>query len=306
MGEVHFSTDVFKAAAVAGPWLRRDPVVNNDALSLLARQAEQPTGQARFWWLTRGDFFAGLALQIGPRGAVHIRTDDLGGIPDLVEAVAAQAPDPPGVNGQAPAAAAFAGSWATHNPTPVAIAMFQRYYRLDTLVPPPNPPSAGGGPRPATIDDIHATVLPWAVAFQTEALSALTPRHRPVRVSALDPSPGADDDDATVDVEGLRAAMVYKFERREIWLWDDGGPQAMAVASTPVEGVSRVHLVYTPPENRGRGLGTAITGAAVEHVLAAGASHCSLFADLANPTSNAIYQRLGFTPVNEHMNIMFG
>ena len=59
----------------------------------------------------------------------------------------------------------------------------------------------------------------------------------------------------------------------------------------------RVGPVYTPPELRGRGFATAVTAEVTARALAAGRRFCFLFTDLANPTSNAIYQRIGYRPV---------
>ena len=64
----------------------------------------------------------------------------------------------------------------------------------------------------------------------------------------------------------------------------------MAVAHPPVGGVSRIGPVYTPPDARGRGYGSAATAAASRDILDAGDVAC-LYTDLANPTSNKIYRR---------------
>jgi predicted GNAT family acetyltransferase len=54
--------------------------------------------------------------------------------------------------------------------------------------------------------------------------------------------------------------------------------------------------VYTPPAFRRRGYGTAVTAHATANALAHGAEHVVLYTDLANPTSNSIYQKIGFVP----------
>ena len=81
-------------------------------------------------------------------------------------------------------------------------------------------------------------------------------------------------------------------------LWDDdGSPVSMAMLRAPSAGVSRIGPVFTPPSSRGRGYGSAVTAAAAELARDAGVDDVVLFADLANPTSNAIYQRIGFEAV---------
>ena len=90
-----------------------------------------------------------------------------------------------------------------------------------------------------------------------------------------------------------------------MWLWEvEGEPVAMAghanVVATPGGSVGRLGPVYTLPEARGRGYGSAIT-AVVSRVLLAQGATVMLYADVANPTSNGVYERLGFRAVAEHV-----
>ena len=61
----------------------------------------------------------------------------------------------------------------------------------------------------------------------------------------------------------------------------------------------RIGPVYTPPEQRRRGYGSALTAALTQQLLDGGRRFCFLFTDLANPTSNSIYQRIGYRPVTD-------
>jgi predicted GNAT family acetyltransferase len=74
------------------------------------------------------------------------------------------------------------------------------------------------------------------------------------------------------------------------YLWIEGGDVvSMARHSPPVAGVSRVGPVYTPPEHRRHGYGSAVTAAATQAAMDGGAAQVILYTDLSNPTSNAIY-----------------
>ena len=88
---------------------------------------------------------------------------------------------------------------------------------------------------------------------------------------------------------------------RRITLWEtpDGTPVSMAGMTSLVAGQIRVAPVYTPAHLRGRGYAGAATVEACLAALAEGAEEVLLFADLANPTSNGLYQRIGYRPVTD-------
>lgn len=78
----------------------------------------------------------------------------------------------------------------------------------------------------------------------------------------------------------------------------------MAVGRQSSYGVARVGPVYTPPDRRGRGFGSSATAAATRDILDRPAIPV-LYADLANPTSNRIYQRLGYRAVDDRLSVLY-
>jgi predicted GNAT family acetyltransferase len=80
---------------------------------------------------------------------------------------------------------------------------------------------------------------------------------------------------------------------------------AVAGVSPAAAGVARVGPVYTPPAARGRGYGSAVTATASQAAIDAGASHVVLYTDLSNPTSNAIYQAIGYRPDHDADEVAF-
>jgi predicted GNAT family acetyltransferase len=80
---------------------------------------------------------------------------------------------------------------------------------------------------------------------------------------------------------------------------------SLAGNSRPAAGVTRVGPVYTPPAHRRRGYAAAITVAVTRAVLDAGAAEVVLFTDLANPTSNALYGRLGYQRAGDRVMLEF-
>ncbi len=71
----------------------------------------------------------------------------------------------------------------------------------------------------------------------------------------------------------------------------------MAGKSRPTAHGISVGPVYTPPSLRGRGYATALVAELSQHLLDSGYQFTTLFTDLANPTSNSIYQKIGYQPV---------
>jgi predicted GNAT family acetyltransferase len=79
----------------------------------------------------------------------------------------------------------------------------------------------------------------------------------------------------------------------------------MAARNQAAAGVARLGPVYTPIEHRRRGFGAAVTFACTRDALENGADQVVLFTDLANPTSNAIYQQIGYRPIRDSQIILF-
>jgi predicted GNAT family acetyltransferase len=87
-------------------------------------------------------------------------------------------------------------------------------------------------------------------------------------------------------------------------VWEvDGVTVSQASARPVLAGMSRIGPVYTPPEHRRHGYAAAVTAAASRWALDAGAAQVLLFTDLANPTTNALYPRIGYHPVHDTVDL---
>jgi predicted GNAT family acetyltransferase len=82
-----------------------------------------------------------------------------------------------------------------------------------------------------------------------------------------------------------------------VFLWDDGGAVAQTVVVGATPNGARIGGVYTPETNRRRGYATALVAEVSRAQLAEGRKFCFLFTDLANPTSNSIYPKVGYRAV---------
>jgi predicted GNAT family acetyltransferase len=174
----------------------------------------------------------------------------------------------PGVNGATETVAAFAETWKHLTGLDARLSTSMRLYYLDQLEP---PAGVEGSPRQAVADDI-ALVAKWSLAFHREA----------------------HNDHPEIDFQSNAERQV---KGGGLYLWLAGGEAvSMAHHSAPAAGVSRIGPVYTPPELRRHGYASAVTAAASQAALDAGAAQVILYTDLANPTSNSIYQQIGYRP----------
>lgn len=216
-----------------------------------------------------GDVVAA-SLRMPPEAPVLSMTDDLEAVDMLADAYGA---DVPGVLGAPDAARRFAARWTDRTGGRTRVAMAERIFRLSRVIPPR--PTTGRW-RLIGRSDVDL-VAQWLIDFVVEATTE-------------DP-PAAED---------ARAA-IGRWVQREgtfAYVWEDGGlivSLAAARGETP-NGI-RIGPVYTPPEHRGRGYASAVTAAASQDQLARGRRFCFLFTDLSNPTSNKIYQSIGYEPV---------
>ncbi|GAA0931950.1 GNAT family N-acetyltransferase [Streptomyces thermoalcalitolerans] len=184
-----------------------------------------------------------------------------------------------GVSADRDTAAAFAEAWRRRTGAGITLRQRQRLYRLGELtVPQPVPPG-----RARVVGEADRKLLArWFEEFCADS----------GEVVARDPGEWADE----------------RIERGSVLFWEtpDGTPVAMAGTTPEVAGQVRVAGVYTPAHLRRRGYAGAVTAAVSRAAREAGAQEVLLFTDLANPTSNGLYQRIGYRPVSDFAVYDFG
>jgi len=99
--------------------------------------------------------------------------------------------------------------------------------------------------------------------------------------------------------------VTKKIEKGDLFLWEDGEPVSLASIARPTKNGITVNLVYTPKQNRKKGYATALVADLCKHLLEIGWKFCVLFTDLSNPTSNSIYQKIGFRPICDYQEYYF-
>jgi RimJ/RimL family protein N-acetyltransferase len=225
----------------------------------------------RLWSVLDGHRIVGVVLHTPPHPyAVALRPDR--SATALAHAFVAAGLEPGDLSGPPELVEPVARSWAELTAgTPVRLLAMHLLTCRRVRWPAETPP---GRWRKATPDDADEVIaLTWA--FVGEAL------------------PGAAKD------ESAHAARVRRHLRGEhgLHLWENDEVVSVAAIGMPAEGGERIASVYTPPRHRGRGYASALVAALTQDAFDRGCDHVQLNTDVDNPTSNAIYERLGYQRV---------
>jgi uncharacterized protein len=266
-------------------WLAGREAENNLIFGLCDVISRQPHEYPQCLFVVATDAAGGApvaaALQTPPHNLV-LSTMSPGDAAQLAAALGAGAASLPGVLGPADVARAFVDACTTQTGRRARLAVRERIFRADRVIV---PAPARGSWRLAEERD-RATLTAWADAFRDEAMAE---------------SPVKEDGAVTAD-RWLRRAD------RTIYLWDGeaGEPVALAAAGGLTPRGIRIGPVYTPPAHRRRGYASNLVAAVTQAQFDDGRTFCFLFTNLANPTSNKIYQAIGYQPVIDMDQWQFG
>lgn len=277
----HLTPELEAFDAHAGAFVNGDPAQNTIFVTITAMLRRRglrafSARPPRFGWYEGADGRVESVFVQTPPHPVRLSAASRqasGELADLLAVAGDGGPGPDdlsGVGGPVSAAEEFSDRWCELTGASASVHMRQRLFRLgELLVPSPAP---AGRARVADAAD-RDLLLAWYQAF------------------------AADVGEHHMDFERI---VDDRIEYGGVTLWEaDGVPVSMAGATRILEGTSRVAPVYTPADVRGRGYGGAVTAAVSQAALDAGAREMLLFTDLANPTSNALYQRLGYRPIGD-------
>lgn len=271
--EVSFSDNAGWILDKAKAFLRSKPVHNNVILTLLHARVEHFI-PGRYWVATDGNAVVGVVFQspLNLRAIVTPMESDI--VRSVVDAISDGKVKLPGVGGDVTTAAHFAGQWAERQKSAVVPFMGQRIYEVDKVE---EPTGVKGHVRKAVRGD-RERLIDWVHHFWA--------------------------DTSAVQESNAESLVDRRLSAGQIWLWDSAGPVSVAGLTPPVEGVVRVQLVYTPPENRGKGYASACVASLSKQVRDEG-HRCILYTDLGNPISNAVYRRIGYSVVTEGIQYRF-
>ena len=268
----HPTVDAFLAAARTA--LARDPAARAfyTALAMAPPERIGAIEATRYLATLVHDGIVGLAMQTAPDRQLVLQGCDLAAAPALADDFAASGRPLGGLVGERPVCEAFLREWTTGQEGRYELWVHMRNHGL-TAVAIDLPPCAGAMREAAAAD------ADWVVAQQIAFVNEVGIAETPERVERV---------------------VRPRVAQRRFRIWErDGAAVAYAGFSDAGEAGARIGPVWTLPAHRGRGFATALVAALARELLGAGKRQLFLVTDIANPTSNAIYARIGFRPLGD-------
>jgi predicted GNAT family acetyltransferase len=205
------------------------------------------------------------AMQTPPYNVIVAKPRDHAALAALVATIDVELP---GITAAVPEVDDFVALWGR----PAELVRSDNIWELRELVP---PAPVAGAPREATRDDLELLVEWWSYV-------------------------GAPD-------ELVRQQVEQRLDSADggITLWEvDHEPVSLCGYGSPTPNGIRIGLVYTPPEQRGRGYAAAVTAEVSRRQLER-RRFCFLYTDATNATAERVYARLGYTRVCESRQFAF-
>ena len=263
-----------------GPLLLEDEARYGLMLGIALTVASQPefySESAPYFAIAEdGNGVAAAALMTPPHGLIVYseRAECRPGLTAIAQNLASAGWSLPSVNGPEPVCTHFAAIWAETAGVQSTVGVRERVFELREVIHPTYSP---GHLRQATMDDLDLLVR-WIIDFSNEALHGLE----------------------TLEETETRRRVGARLEQGAYYLWEDG--EAVSFAGTTrktAHGIS-IGPVYTPPQFRRKGYASSCVAKLSQLMLDHGRTFCTLFIDLSNPTSNHIYQNIGYRPVCDY------
>ncbi len=253
----------------AGNWLAQKEVQNNSCLIVASNLISKPASERQehyFWLVEREGEIVGTSFWTPPYKLI-VSEMEKESLLALANDVRDSHPNIPGVGGPKESAKHFSHFWNLKTQKSPLLEHSMRIYQLEKVETISKSP---GSHQPAQGKNLDF-LTEWFRQFHAE-----------IRASE------------ELDLRNI--AENYIREQR-LFVWDDEGYRAMAAyAGSTLNGV-RLNMVYTPSEFRGKGYATSLVAALSQSLLDSGKKFCCLYTDLLNPTSNNIYQKIGYKPV---------
>ncbi|GGA63671.1 GNAT family N-acetyltransferase [Ornithinibacillus halotolerans] len=177
----------------------------------------------------------------------------------------------PGAIGQVEVAEVFLSYWKEKTNKTASLHMKQLIYQLDEVKVEP----VKNG-QLIQADQTHQSIVrDWLIYFGEQANLPMT----------------------KTQAESMATSYI---QRKSLYLWEQNGVLvSMANNSRKTRNGATVNAVFTPDEYKRNGYATSVVAALSQKLLDDGAKFCTLYTDLANPTSNSIYKKIGYYVVGD-------
>jgi len=111
----------------------------------------------------------------------------------------------------------------------------------------------------------------------------------------------------TVASDRAKHILTRDRPKQNVFVWEDrwNRPVSMAARVRDTDNGASISYVYTPPLYRRQGHGGRVVACLSKRLLDGGKRMCNLYTDLANPTSNGIYQKVGYSLIARSAEITF-
>lgn len=276
--EPRFYDDINEFYKVAYPFLLEHEAENNLPLAILIslKKNIDNSGEEKplLFILTKAKIVKLIAIRTPSRDLLISYTDDLSTIDALTDALRKRGEKLPGVLSFQEAADKFAEQWCEKNSLKCDLFRKERIYRLikvseETL----------GNREFSVASKVHQKlVFQWVREMMNEAIINTT----------------------EADIQRMIEILREEFDRDRshmYLLFESDEPVSMAREAIKTPNGVFVNFVYTPIPLRRRGYATECVAKLSKHLLEEGNRYCFLFTDLSNPTSNSIYQKIGYNHV---------
>lgn len=251
----------------AGPWLTANESANNLVLSLghtLARDDHPFVEPIFLAAVKQHGRVVGCAVR-PPPDHLDLTPMPLGAAALLAASAVEHCPNLESIGGEESVAAEFARAWVRLRGGHWRVSHRWSWLVLREVQAPPKTP--GGRLRLAEQDD-RPLIGTWAAWYVRDT--------------------GAAGD--------VLKFLERRLATRSLYIWDHGGPRAMASISGYTPKGLRVSGVFTPDGDRRRGYASNAVAAISQRTLDGGRDHCVLFAESSHTDTLRVYRKIGYRP----------
>ncbi|MHA2347394.1 MAG: GNAT family N-acetyltransferase [Candidatus Hodarchaeales archaeon] len=275
--KITYHSDISMFTNLVDSFLQQNEAENNLLFGILSRlknniHTYSDTEKPVFITVSKNNKVELVSIRTPPHNQLLSYTDKLNTINFLVDELSKIASDLPGIMGFKAGALRFAQRWVLKNNISYKLDMHERIYQLDKV----NKETLGPNHFSLAIPDEKKLLLNYLEAFIKEALPKTSPEEIKRSQKRLE-----------LAIENQKV-YVLKIKEKIVSMVQRAG-------ETP--NGQTINMVYTPPAERRKGYATETVAKVSQKILHEGKKYCFLFTDLTNPTSNKIYQTIGYKPV---------